>query len=144
VSKWESKWEIPFLGKTEKTNEQVIDYVRMMFLGDEFPERAIKGLSDENFDAITKYIEADMTATTFGGLQEPPSREVITSELIYYWMTQAGIPFECQYWHLNRLLTLLKICAIKNGPKKRMNLGEARRRQKELNEQRRREMGTKG
>jgi len=144
LSKWESRWEIPFLGKTEKTNEQIIDYIRAMFLGEEFPEVVVNSFTAEHYNSITSYIDAKMTATWFGEARESPSQEVVTSELIYYWMIQAGVPFECQNWHLNRLLTLLKICSIKNGPKKKMNWGEAKRRQRELNDQRRREMGTRG
>lgn len=144
VSKWESKWEIPFLDNQEKTDEQVLDYVRTMFSGDVFPEDVVPKFEVEHFEAINKYINAKMTATWFSEQRQPASREIITAELIYYWMIALGIPFECQNWHLNRLLTLIKVCNIKNAPKKKMSFRDTAQRNRELNAQRRAEMGSKG
>jgi hypothetical protein len=144
LSKWESKWGIPFLKKEEKTTEQVIDYIRMMFLGADFPEQVVEHFNATHYEAITTYIEAKMTATWFNEQKQPPSDEIVTAELIYYWMIALGIPFECQCWHLNRLLTLIKVCNIKNTPKSKMSRAEARNRQRELNAERRRETGSRG
>jgi hypothetical protein len=145
ASKWESKWEIPFLGEGKKTTEQTQDYIRMMYLGDEFPERFLEHFSEENYEDIIKYINAKMSATWFSEQPQPPSREIVTTELIYYWMVAQGIPFECENWHLNRLLNLIKICNIKNASsKKKMSPGEIGARNRALNEQRRREMGSRG
>lgn len=144
LSKWESKWELPFLKKEEKTTEQVIDYIRMMYLGEDFPEQIVDHLKADHYKAITDYIEANMTATWFHDLKQSQSNETITAELIYYWMIALGIPFECQFWHLNRLMTLIKVCNIKNAPKSKMSRAEARAQQRQLNEERRREMGTRG
>lgn len=144
LSKWESKWELPFLGDKEKSNEQVLDYVRMMFCGTEFPEELIQFFEAEHYRAINDYINAKMTATWFREERHPSTGEVVTSELIYYWMIALGIPFECQHWHLNRLLTLIKVCNIKNAPKKKVSRADAMRQQSDLNAQRRRELGTKG
>jgi hypothetical protein len=144
LSKWEAKHEIPFLGNSDKTHDQVLDYIRMMFSGDEFPEAAISSLSKENYEEITAYIDAKMTASWVRERKGPPSREVVTSELVYYWMIVLGIPFECQHWHLNRLLMLVKICNEKNQPAKKMTRAEADAQRHALNKQRREESGSKG
>ena len=142
LSKWESKWEIPFLGSQDKTAEQTLDYIRMMFSGDEFPEAWLQEFSAGNFEEINNYVNAKMTATTFREMRHEPNREVVTAELIYYWMIALGIPFECEKWHLNRLLTLVKVCNIKNAPKEKGKVNAADRRS--LNELRRKELGTRG
>lgn len=144
VSKWESKWEVPFLGDEKKTDEQVLDYILMMFSGDQFPQHLLPKLTAENYAEINSYINSRMTATWFSEKKEAPSREIITAELIYYWMIALGIPFECQHWHLNRLLTLIKVCNIKNAPKKKMSNQEIAQQHRDLNAQRRAESGSKG
>jgi hypothetical protein len=144
VSKWESKWEIPFLGSDKKTNEQVLDYVRMMFSGDQFPEELVSFLNKKNYDDINAYINAKMTATTFREMKQPASKEIVTSELVYYWMIALGIPFECEHWHLNRLLTLIKVCNIKNQKQTKMSRQEQMAEQRKLNDERRRATGSKG
>ena len=144
LSKWEAKWELPFLNNTDKTQEQVLDYIRMMFSGDEFPEHLLEMLNDKHYEQIKNYIEAKMTATWFSEKKESPSNEIITAELIYYWMIALGIPFDCENWHLNRLLTLIKVCNIKNAPKDKLSAREIGERNRALNEQRRRELNSKG
>jgi hypothetical protein len=144
LSKWESRWELPFLGPQKKTMEQTLDYIRMMNLGAEFPEDIFSKFNAENFDAVNQYIDAKMSATTFNDRQDAKSREVITAELIYYWMISLGIPFECEGWHLNRLLTLIKVCNLKNAPKKKMSSAQAGQEARRLNEERRSQLGTKG
>jgi hypothetical protein len=145
LSKWESNHEVPFLGKTEKTSEQVLDYIRCMTLTPKVPEEIFSRLSKENLDAINEYLDAKMTATWFN---EPPgapqSREVITSELIYYWMVTFDIPFECQHWHLNRLFTLIRVCNIKSAKPRKMSRAEIGARNRELNARRKAQLGTTG
>jgi hypothetical protein len=145
LSKWESKWEVPFLGNAEKSGEQILDYVSMMVVGEIPPEDFYEKLTDAKLKEINAYINAKMSATTFN---ERPERkgpvEIITAEIIYYWMITLGIPFECQYWHLNRLLALIKVCNYKNAPKKPMSRAEAGAQQRMLNEQRLRQFGTRG
>lgn len=144
LSKWESKWEIPFLGSEEKTDEQVLDYVRMMILGDEITEELLSKFTVKEFDTIKKYINAKMTATTFNETKKETAKEVITAEIIYYWMIALGIPFECETWHLERLLTLIKVCNIKNAPKDKRSARQSAEERRALNEQRRRETGSRG
>lgn len=144
LSKWESKWEIPFLGSQEKTNEQVLDYVRMMSLS-EFTDGIFEKFTDDHFYSVNKYINAKMTATWFNEKnQAETSREAVTAELIYYWMIALGIPFECQYWHLNRLLTLIKVCNIKNNPDGNKGRRESADERRARNELRKKQLGTKG
>lgn len=117
LSKWESKWCKSFLSdKTEKTDEQILDYIRCMTLTQNVNPLVYRCLSAENIRQINEYIAAPMTATTFSEDKSKNSKEIVTSELIYYWMIALQIPFECQKWHINRLLTLIRVCNIKNAP----------------------------
>src|SRR4051812_49204583 len=111
LSKWEAIHEKPFLGKEEKTPEEVLSYVVCMALDDYIPPGVLEQLSEENFTEINAYLNAKQTATWFADTPgAPQTREVITSELIYYWMTAFQIPFSCETWHLNRLFTLIRVC----------------------------------
>lgn len=145
LSKWESKHEKPFLGKGDKTSEEVADYVRCMCVSDEIAPEVLQKLDEDNWNDINNYLNAKMTATWFRDSPGAPrTSEVITSELIYYWMTVFNIPFECQTWHLNRLFTLIRICNIKQAKPKKMSRNEMAQRNRELNEQRRQQLGTTG
>jgi hypothetical protein len=145
LSKWESEFEKPFLGKDDKTSDEVLRYIRYMVVTPNPPGDFLQRLSKENLEVIHAYIDRKMTATWFSEQPgAPKSREVITSELIYYWMTVFTIPFECETWHLNRLFTLIRICNIKQAKPQKMSRGEAARRNRELNTQRRSQLGTKG
>lgn len=145
VSKWESKFEKPFLGKGEKTWEETLAYIQYMVLTPNPPEDFLEKLSKENLETIHAYIDRKMTATWFSDQPGAPrSREVITSELVYYWMTVFNIPFECENWHLNRLFTLIRICNVKQAKPKKMSRGEIMQRNRELNAQRKAQLGTRG
>lgn len=145
LSKWESKWQKPFLSKEEKTEEETLDYVRYMTVTQNVSEQTYEGLTVENYKSIHSYIEAPMTATTFSNkIRSSPSREVVTSELIYYWMIALNIPFECQKWHLNRLLTLVRVCDIKNQPPKKRNKKAMMAERSALNKSRQSHLGTRG
>lgn len=145
LSKWESKYQKSFLDSDDKTEEEVLDYIAFMFVDDLNP-LIVQKLSNDNLKQINDYIESPQSATTFGSLPQPNKYrgEKVTSELIYYWMVSYNIPFSCEKWHLNRLLSLIKICNIKNSPQKKMSKAQIAQRNRELNEQRRKELGTKG
>lgn len=146
LSKWESIFEKPFLGREAKTTEETFSYIKAMITTKNPPGDVLDRLSKENLDEITKYIDARMSATWFN---DPPgsaarSREVITAELIYYWMIAFNIPIQFETWHLNRLFTLIKICNIKQNPQKKMSRSEVLARNRALNDQRRAALGTSG
>ena len=143
ISKWESKYEKPFLSDVEKTDVEMADYIDFMIVGGNH-KNLINELDRNNTETIRKYIESKQTATWFSENRTGSSREVITTELIYYWMIANNIPFECQHWHISRLLTLVRVCGEKNNPPKKRSLAERMDEQRRLNEQRRAAMNTNG
>ena len=146
LSKWESKWNKAFLSNQEKTHEETIDYIRCMTLTQNVNPDVYRCLSIENIEQINKYIDAKMTATYFSDDKTTGKRnsEIVTSEIIYYWMIALNIPFECQKWHLNRLLTLIKVCNIKNQPPKKMGRRDIMRNNSAINAARRKRFNSKG
>lgn len=145
LAKWESKWHKSFLAKNSMTDEETIDYIRFMTLNENVDPEVYGYLSRENIDQIREYINDPMTATYFSNNHhERGSRETVTAELIYYWMIALNINFECQYWHLNRLITLIKVCNIKNAPPKKMSKREITSRNAALNAARRQQLNTRG
>lgn len=144
LSKWESKWQKPFLS-SEKTNEEVIDYIRCMTLTQNVDPLTYTSLSSENINKVVEYIESPMTATTIKSRKgRGPNNEFITSELVYCWMVLLNIPFECQKWHLNRLMTLIEVVSIKSQPQKKMSKREILSNNRELNAARRAKYHSKG
>ncbi len=145
LSKWESFYEKPFLTKKEKNEEEVLKYVECMIITPDFPPEEISHMSSENLSAINQYVEAKMTATFFYELEKAAAtKEQITAELIYYWMISFQIPFECQNWHLNRLLTLIKVCNIKNSKPQKKSSSEIAALNKRLNAERKAKYNTRG
>lgn len=134
LSKWESKWHKPFLQDEPKTIEESLDYIRCMTINKNVNPLAYRGITPALLMQINDYIDAPMTATWFSKEQSKGSKsEVITSELIYYWMIALQIPVEFEKWHLNRLITLIKVCNIKNAPPKKMSRREIMERNRRLN-----------
>jgi hypothetical protein len=145
LSKWEAKWNKAFLTKAEKTFEETRDYIKCMTLTQNVNDETYTYLTGGNLEQINRYIEAPMTATWFPDDQPGKAgREQVTAELIYYWMITLNIPFECQKWHLNRLLTLIRVCEIKNQPAKKRNKREIMSRNAAENAARRRRLNTRG
>lgn len=145
LSKWESKYKKPFLTNEKKSMGELFYYIQAMIISPIYPYDILLRLSEENLTEIDNYIESPESATTFGLMPERKGRgEIITSELIYYWMVAFSIPFECEFWHLNRLFALIRICNIKNSKPKKMSRGEIARRNYELNAARRAQYNTSG
>lgn len=146
LSKWESKHQKPFLGQESKTTNEILDYIRCMILSPDILENVVESLQQVHLDAINDYINSKESATTFGIMPEQNKGrgEVITSELIYYWMVAFNIPFECETWHINRLFSLVRICNIKSQKPKKMNRQEIAQQNRALNEQRRKQLNTSG
>lgn len=144
ISKWEAKYHKPFLSRVEKTTEETLYYIQAMTITQNVKPEVFDGLTKENILQIQQYIDDPMSATTFSDKNGSRSSEVVTSELIYYWMVAHRIPWECQKWHLNRLLNLIKICSIKSQPPKKLSRNELLSRNAALNAARRKALNTKG
>lgn len=145
LSKWESKWHKAFLSKREKTFEETLDYIRCMAITKNVDPSVYYRLSQENVNEINQYILDPMTATYIPeDLGVSGQGDVVTSELIYYWMISLNIPQEYQKWHLNRLLALIKVCNMKNMPAKKINKTDIMRRYTAINEARRKKLHTTG
>lgn len=142
LSKWEAVWEISFLNNKDMTPEQTVSYLRMMILNDDLPPEVFQKLVENHIPEVNEYISAKHTATTVPTVPGAPQNEEIkTAELIYYWMIQLGIPMECQYWHLNRLLMLVRVVNFKNDPKMPKMSAKDRR---ALNKERQKKYNTRG
>lgn len=145
LSKWESKWCKPFIEKTGRTREELIDYIRCMTITQNVNPDIYLFLTNEIVEQVEDYINAKMTATWFNEKDNPPKTgEIITSELIYYWMVALNIPFECQKWHLTRLLTLIRVCNIKSKPPKKLGRKEMLSKRHAMNEARKAKYNTHG
>lgn len=146
ISKWESECTKPFFGREQMSHEETVAYIKQMILDESPPEGWLERLKQEHYTEITNYINSKQSATWFR--EDPnqrPSREIVTSELVYYWMTQFNIPFDpCETWHLNRLMTLVKICGIKQTKPKPMSKQAQMEQYRQLNAQRRQQLGTSG
>lgn len=145
LSKWESKWCKPFLSNKGLTDEESLDYIKCMVISKNVNPEVFDHFTKDNVKAVIDYINAPMTATTFSKESNgKTNKEIVTSELIYYWMIAYNIPSEYQKWHLNRLLTLIRVCGIKNAPPKKMGKGEIMRNNAALNAARRAKLHSKG
>ena len=145
LSKWESKWHKPFLSTENKTEEEVLDYIRCMTITQNVDPKVYLALSNENLFKIKAYMDDTMTATWFNDKNNPKHRQkTVTAELIYCWMISLGIPFKCETWHLNRLLTLIRVCNIENSPKEKMKVGDIYKQNAALNQARKEMLKTSG
>lgn len=143
ISKWESKWNKSFINTKDKTEEELIDYIKCMTITKNVDPNIYVCLTAENIQEIVNYINAPMTATTIRDTGKS-NHEIVTSELIYYWMISLNIPVKFEKWHLNRLITLIRVCSIKNQPVKKMSRGEIMQRNAALNAARKKRWNTKG
>lgn len=143
ISKWESKWNKSFINTKDKTEEELIDYIKCMTITKNVDPNIYVCLTAENIQEIVNYINAPMTATTIRDTGKS-NHEIVTSELIYYWMISLNIPVKFEKWHLNRLITLIRVCSVKNQPAKKMSRGEIMQRNAALNAARKKRWNTKG
>lgn len=145
ISKWESKWKKPFMSREKRTIEETIDYIRCMTITKGVDPLVYKNITSNVVEQIDAYISDPMTATTFREERHSPNREIVTAEVIYYWMVSLGIPFECEKWHLNKLLTLIKVCSVKNSAgNNKMSQRQVMANNAALNAARRKKLNTKG
>ena len=147
ISKWEAKWQKPFLREEPMTIAETLDYIKCMTLTQNVDPSVYGIITPEVLSKVQAYIDNPMTATTFSEEKKPyikNSKKKVTSEEIYYWMVALNIPFECQKWHLNRLLTLIRICEIKSKPPKKMAKKDVYNMYDELNAKRKAALGTTG
>lgn len=146
LSKWESIHQVPFLSSTDLSNEQVFDYLKCMVVSPNVDADVLYHCSQSNLDRIQTYINSSESATTFGGIPEKRggSREKVTAELIYYWMATFQIPIEAENWHLNRLLSLIKIFSVKNAKQPKRSTSEMAAERHRINAERRAKLGTSG
>lgn len=147
ISKWESKWHKPFLDKKDKTLEEILDYIKCMTISKNVDDRVYQRLTNENINSVVAYIDDPMTATWFSDdkiMKNRRQTEIITAEIIYYWMVAFNIPFECEKWHLNRLMTLIRVCNAKQEKPKKQNKKEMMRSRAALNAARKKQLNTRG
>lgn len=146
LSKWEQIYEKPFHDKSAIDSSQTATYIHCMLLDPKPKPNFISRMKASDFSKITDYINSPATATTINGdKNQRPSNEIVTSELIYFWMVSFRIPFQpCETWHLNRLMTLIKVCSIKNSKPKKMSPQERSQMYRDLNAKRREELGSSG
>jgi len=145
LSKWEAKFNKSFLSTKDKTNEETLWYILAMVITPEFDPEWFKYLSVDNYNAIDEYINSKQTATTFSDSKNRGRQtEIITAELIYFWMITHNIPFECQFWHLDKLLTLIRVCVAKTSKPKKLTKAEMAEQTRQLNAQRRANLNTSG
>lgn len=147
LSKWESEHKKPFLSRKQMTREETLSYIKCMTITQNVDPVIYSIIPESLFEEVANYIEHPMTATTFSkeeAKKKATNTEIITSEIIYYWMIALQIPVEFQKWHLNRLLTLINVCNLKNQPKKKMNRSDVYARNKALNAARRRALNSTG
>lgn len=145
LSKWESIYHKPFFSKKEKTREETLEYIKCMTINKNVDPESYYRITNDNIRQIDRYIDDPMTATTFREDKNAKTKnEIITAEIIYYWMTALNIPFDREKWHLNRLLTLIKVCSLKNAPSKKMGRKEMLEQRKALNAERRARLNSKG
>lgn len=128
LSKWEAKWHKSFLKNIEDLSpEEFLSYIECMNMTQNTNPDVFKAISVENLKEIMDYINNPMSATVITSNRPNSSgkEEPITSEIIYYWMFSQGIPKECEKWHLNRLMSLIRVSAIKNGSSKKMSKADS-------------------
>lgn len=144
ISKWEAIVKKPFLEQESMTAQQLLLYIKCMS-EDTIDDKILAGITDKNIEDISDYISDSMTATWFKeDHKKTGGKRIVTSELIYYWMATVGIPFECDKWHFNRLMTLIRIAGEEQKPSEKMDKKALAKRNRSLNAARRAKMHSRG
>lgn len=146
IHKWEQKWHIPFVSKEAHTEEQTLDYIKCMTINKNVPDVVYDHMTVDDIKKISDYINDPMTATVITPVPgQKKSRQVVTAEVVYGWLTALQIPWnEAQKWHFNSLMVLIEVCNNQNTPPKKMGKNEIMKRNRELNAARRSKYNTKG
>lgn len=149
LQKWESKFHTPFFATSDKTYDEVLEYIVCMTINDVEDKSVYQYIPDVEMQRIIDYIKDPMTATWFGKKDNTSkigtkSREIITAEVIYYWMIKLGIPMECQKWHLNQLMTLIKVINVKDAKKPKRSKSDVAQEWAAINAARRAKYNTRG
>lgn len=147
VAEWEGKWHKPFLGDNDKTDEELKDYIRCMTINKDVDPLVYQYLPSYIMDDIFKYADDPMTATRINNIKKEGyarKKETITAEIIYYWMITLNVPIKFERWHLNRLITLIRVINIKNAPPTKMSKRDILARNAKINAQRRSQLKTRG
>ena len=145
ISKWEAIWHKPFLSREDRTVEETRSYIQCMTVNHGVSPEVYFALTQNNITEVSDYIEDPMTATWFSKKPQRGRQRVYTSELLYYYMIAFKIPFECEHWHINRLLTLIRICDEENSTSgKRGKKGDTSKHYAEVNAARKKMSGSKG
>jgi hypothetical protein len=145
ISKWESNQSKAFFGIEDKTPEETRAYLGYMLLTENPPENFLDRLTPDLFNKAIDYINTSQTATTFVDQTHSRATEIITSELMYYWLVQFNIPFKpTEDWHISRLMALIRVAGIKQSKPKKRSRESIAQQYKDLNAQRREQMGTAG
>lgn len=144
IRKWECKWKKSYLSTPQKTVEEALDYLKCMTVNKVDP-MAYLALTEEDAIAIKDYMQDPMTATTINSINKDSKNEIITAEIVYYWMIAQNIPWQFENWHINQLMMLIQVCSIKNDPKpKKVNRRDLAASNRDLNAKRRAALHSKG
>lgn len=144
VSKWESKYKKPFMSKAQKTPTELIDYFGDMILTPGVNPLLVYRLTPEQMDELAKYMNDSPTASSVPDDPQKSSGEQVTSELIYYWLSELKIPFAVETWHLARLMMLIQITNLKRQPPKKRPVADTMANWMKLNEERKKKFNTNG
>ena len=145
LSKWESKYHKSFIHTKEKTNEEALDYIKFMTITQNVKPETYERFTSNHFKQINNYIGEPMTATTFSdNSTKKGRRQIVTAEVIYDWMLSLNIPMDREKWHLNKLITLIRVRSINSQPAKKKSSAELARSYAALNAQRQAQQKMRG
>lgn len=146
ISKWEEKWHkpMPLINNERLSGDEFLDYVRCMTISRNPDPLVYRCITAREVEAIMAYINDPHTATWFGNEKSGGNdKRPLTTELIYHLMFAFGVSKECEKWHLNRLMTQLRVEYEESKPSKKKTPAEIAERHRMLNAKRRAEARAK-